>query len=55
MKDKVHKQCPWCKTQDQYVTSNGEENYFVQCSCGASGPVGENEEEAIRAWDDREE
>jgi len=36
------------------VVSNGIEQYFVLCDiCGAEGPSGKTEEEAIELWNKR--
>lgn len=49
--------CPFCRVQDHItglqlsVTSNGFEQFTVFCDkCGAEGPIGVDEKEAIRLW-----
>lgn len=49
------KPCPWGWDHHQHVTSNGHENYYVQCECGASGPVAPDQQQAELAWNDRSE
>lgn len=45
--------CPFCGETDTYLTSNGIENDFVGCACGAEGPTCGTPEEAIAAWNRR--
>lgn len=47
--------CPFCGTQDWEPVSDAEpQNNYVYCrKCGASGPKGENETEAIKRFKTR--
>jgi len=47
--------CPFCGCNDNFaISSNGLEFYFVLCGfCGAEGPVGNIEEEALTLWNNR--
>jgi len=55
------KSCPFCDT-DEYgdqgvrlrLTSTSNGYFAVICLCGAAGPVRDNEQKAIRAWNKRE-
>ena len=52
--------CPWCRSgeaergirsvQSQFWA--GHYHWFGECECGARGPYAENEEEALRVWND---
>ena len=46
------KRCPFCGNSDQtqFVFLDGER---VECCCGASGPVGDDEETAAEGWNRR--
>lgn len=43
--------CPFdCGHGELNVSSNAHDNFFVTCTCGAEGPSGHDEQEAMRAW-----
>jgi Lar family restriction alleviation protein len=47
------KQCPFCGGKSLYVNDAGFINtgFSVICeNCGATGPIEENEEMALKAW-----
>lgn len=55
-KMEIYKNCPWGKGEGHRnisVTSNGIEHYSVVCECGAEGPVGKCEQEAMELWNHR--
>lgn len=46
--------CPFCRSKQLHLSSNGTENHFVTCSdCGAEGPAAGTEELAMLVWDNR--
>jgi hypothetical protein len=46
--------CPFCRSTEQHLSSNGSENYFVVCmDCGAEGPAAASEEAALLLWGNR--
>ena len=48
--------CPFCGKTDQKVKPVWKYYYFVAClNCKAAGPVRKEEEEAIAAWNERQE
>ena len=45
------KPCPFCGSKNVDVTKIGPEDWWLQCrGCGATGPIGESEEETIKLW-----
>ena len=59
------KPCPFCKREDAILTDNSIDLHadipgwttrpidFVTCACGARGPAGASEEQAIEKWNSR--
>lgn len=46
--------CPFCGYNTLYSTTNGVEEWCVECAnCGASGPTSINRERAYQNWNDR--
>ena len=52
-KEHFETSCPFCKSDSKWISSNGDPRYFVECECGASGPVGDTEQDAINLWESR--
>jgi Lar family restriction alleviation protein len=49
------KSCPFCGRIWLYVDPSDENHFVVRCRCGATGPVQENKNEAIKAWNTRDQ
>lgn len=50
--------CPFCSECRGLVVVCAypdDEGYFVLCKCGANGPLGKTEEEAIELWNRRQQ
>jgi len=47
--------CPFCGGSNQRVKSSGRWGWFVSCSCAAVGPSANSRDEAIEAWNTRNE
>jgi hypothetical protein len=47
------KACPFCSGKETDLSSNGFENNFVTCTCGAEGPPGTDKIDAIIEWNQR--
>lgn len=49
------KSCPFCGRIWLHVDPSSDDNFFVRCRCGATGPVQESKSEAIKAWNTRDQ
>lgn len=50
------KPCPFCKGRKHQVKTVWKTYKFVAClHCKAGGPVCKTEEEAVKAWNDRDD
>ncbi len=52
---KEFKHCPFCGRIWMSVTAASNGQFSVSCLCGANGPKEKNKEEAIRAWNTRDQ
>lgn len=49
-------QCPFCRRRQDslhLMRLRSMSQFYVRCICGACGPDGSNEEEAVKRWNDR--
>lgn len=51
--DPVPDKCPFCGYCDYLSFDEHRKNIHVRCDCGAMGPDGGDEEEAIVRWNER--
>jgi hypothetical protein len=50
---KAVKACPFCGDCDSNLSNNGIESNFVVCDCGAEGPPGTDDIQAVIEWNRR--
>ncbi len=49
------KSCPFCGRIWLNVDPSSDDNFFVRCRCGATGPVHGSKSDAIKAWNTRDQ
>lgn len=45
-------ECPFCHVNAYSIEQTSEEQFWLMCQCGVTGPVGKTKEEAIKRWND---
>lgn len=51
----MYVECPFCGGNKQTPKNSMRWGWFVSCACGAVGPSAATKEEAVKAWNTRQE